>query len=74
MSGNVWEWQNAGYDTRQMHRAMRGGAWNDPRSGVRGASRAGGLPDDWSLDFGFRVVSPVDLSGGRTKSLDKQAF
>jgi formylglycine-generating enzyme required for sulfatase activity/energy-coupling factor transporter ATP-binding protein EcfA2 len=58
LNGNVWEWQNAWYDTWQVCRVVRGGAWYYDRDLVRGADRNRVIPDYFSYNLGFRVVSP----------------
>jgi len=37
-------------------RVLRGGSWNDYRTGVRAASRYGNYPDSGSSRVGLRVV------------------
>jgi formylglycine-generating enzyme required for sulfatase activity len=56
MSGNVWEWTNSWYDTKQMERVQRGGSWLLPEGSSRAASRAGQTPDEKKEFAGFRVA------------------
>ncbi len=63
MSGNVWEWTNSWYDQGMVYRSVRGGSWDDSRSGARCASRGRYVPGDWDDSIGFRLVSPGSISG-----------
>jgi formylglycine-generating enzyme required for sulfatase activity len=69
LSGNVWEWTASLYrdypyrgdDGREDpgaegRRVVRGGSWYNDRRLARCASRAGGHPDNFLDDLGFRVV------------------
>jgi formylglycine-generating enzyme required for sulfatase activity len=58
LSGNVWGWTAAWYDEQRIHRAVRGGAWTNDRGDTRSASRGRGIPDNYSDEICFRVVSP----------------
>ncbi len=61
MSGNVWEWTNSWYETKQINRAVRGGSWDVDRRGARCACRFRFVPGFFD-DVGFRVLSPGSYS------------
>lgn len=68
MSGNVWEWCLTDYENRtdkihiiSAHRVLRGGSWDDGKSGdFRCDFREGGSPDSggngWFNYWGFRLA------------------
>lgn len=58
ISGNVWEWTNSWYDTKQSERVLRGGSWLSNRSFVRCAYRNWFIPVLFSDNIGVRVFSP----------------
>ena len=62
-SGNVWEWTNSWYDTKQRERVLRGGSWNGDRDDVRCAFRNRNIPGYFYNDSGFRIFSPGSISG-----------
>jgi len=70
MAGNVWEWTSTLFrdypyradDGRENpeaegRRVLRGGSWRYDQRGARCSSRPGYHPADFSVNFGFRVVS-----------------
>ena len=60
MAGNVLEWTSSPYDSVTF--VLRGGSWYFRQNVVRASNRLRYSPDIWSLDVGFRLVSPIFLS------------
>jgi len=58
MSGNVWEWCENCYDTKNSNRVFRGGGWGSTIEYCRVASRHDSSPDDHDDRLGFRVILP----------------
>ena len=63
MSGNVWEWTNSWYDKKQVYRVLRGGSWFVNQDSARCAFRFGFLPEFFSFNLGFRILSPGFIPG-----------
>lgn len=71
-AGNAWEWTADWYqvypggqpsdDFGEKFRAVRGGSWDNNHNLARCAYRFGLAPDNFSYDFGFRVMSPCAAS------------
>jgi formylglycine-generating enzyme required for sulfatase activity len=57
LSGNTWEWTSSWWETEQVNRVLRGGSWSNHYTYIRCSNRTGGLPDNFSSDVGFRLVS-----------------
>ena len=57
-AGNVWEWTGSWRSVERKYRVLRGGSWWSGRHSARCAYRDIGHPDNFSDDFGFRVVLP----------------
>jgi formylglycine-generating enzyme required for sulfatase activity len=72
VSGNVWEWTADWHtmypggepadDFGEKFRVVRGGSWGHARGGARCASRGRRDPDRFSVNLGFRVLSPGSYS------------
>jgi len=58
LSGNVWEWCNSWYESGQINRVIRGGAWDLYRRNARSAYRSRFVPATFNNDLGFRLFSP----------------
>jgi len=58
LSGNVWEWCNSWYESGQINRVYRGGAWSGDRRSARSAYRLRLVPDSFYYILGFRLFSP----------------
>lgn len=62
LSGNVWEWTNSWVEDEQVKRIARGGSWSSIRWDLRAASRGRGVPVNFDVNFGFRLLSPGSVS------------
>jgi len=63
LCGNVWEWTNSWYESGQVNRTLRGGAWNYARRDVRSAYRYRDVPDHFTsmlvfVFFPWLVLDP----------------
>ncbi len=61
MAGNVWELVEDLYDKNAIAHSLRGGSWNSGHDYLRCSSRSYYLPENRSLNIGFRVVRSVDI-------------
>jgi len=74
-SGNVWNWTSSLYrpypyrhddcedSEAEGERTVRGGSWFYDRIGTRCAFRGWFVPDSYTSNMGFRIVSPGSISG-----------
>ncbi|MGE3536579.1 MAG: NACHT domain-containing NTPase [Candidatus Tectimicrobiota bacterium] len=59
-SGNVWEWLMSSFDSKEVQKGLRGGAWSLVASNARVSSRDRLHPGPWTGVVGLRlVVAPV---------------
>jgi hypothetical protein len=63
MHGNVWEWCADWYDETALHRAVRGGSWDDVIRACRSASRFHGDPTNRPHNTGFRLATALCTVG-----------
>lgn len=63
MGGNVWQWCDDYFDSRQASRVLRGGAWvcNSP-AGMLSSARLDRPANSRDVCFGFRVVLATEAS------------
>jgi formylglycine-generating enzyme required for sulfatase activity len=55
-SGNVWEWNQDWYDSRQKYRVLRGGSWNYVAQDTRATNRGLNSPAIRNFNYGFRLA------------------
>ena len=65
MAGNVWEWMENLYDKNAIARSLRGGSWNSGHDYLRCSFRSYHIPDNKSVNFGFRAVRRIDYFVGK---------